>query len=234
MGGTKNIFKGVFALSYNAIIVLVVPLMLFKYITEYTVLGVTVGLTEDQYEDITYWVTAFGILICATAFAESSSPKRSRRRAVMAVLAVIFNALYIYMYKFSGASTLDFDFTGDGTFSGYMKLDMTNMVYLWMGMLFLNIIIALFDLIDFTVNHPKEKIEKSNALETTNVTNQAYTYNAQTLDGPNPGYSQPNYGQPNPNQPNNEQPGYNTQQDIHQPRLDQKKQDDDAENEGGN
>ncbi|MFX1488809.1 MAG: hypothetical protein ACFFBI_06665, partial [Promethearchaeota archaeon] len=98
-----------------------------------------------------FWLIAFGLLTSGLAFFKYSSPKQSIRKAVFALLHVLVNCLYIWSYKFSGATELTFVIVNFGSFS----LNAEQMLLIYMGVYFLTIVLRIYDLIDFTVNRDK-------------------------------------------------------------------------------
>ena len=135
MTAIKNILKGIMALLYNAVISIMIPLIVFNVISEYYVAGIYITLTESQYQIIIFWIVSFGLLLCATAFFAASAPARSRRKGVMELLQILINSAYMFMYKFSGASVLVFELAGEQNYNGFIELDMTKLVILWMGLI---------------------------------------------------------------------------------------------------
>jgi hypothetical protein len=134
---------------------IVIPLALFSYIDTYNVGGVQLGV--ENITSITYWIISFGILITATAFFSASSPDRSKRKGIIEIVQVILNTCYIYMYKFSGASSLVLNLTGTVGLDGFIAIDLSNLVYLWMGSYALSLIIAVINLLDYVIYRNEKK-----------------------------------------------------------------------------
>jgi hypothetical protein len=154
MGATKNMVRGfVFSMVY-VIITLVVPYATFTIISDLPLPGgLQLGLTERKYNTILFWITAFGLLISAFAFFTYSSPKQSIRRGVFALFQVIINSLYIWTYKFSGATEVIFRLmASNGDLFGIVLMNVQQLVLVYMGIYFLTISVKVYDLIDFTVN----------------------------------------------------------------------------------
>jgi len=162
MSATKNLIKGFFAIVQYFVSYIIFPLWLFQYITTYDFGFFQVSVA--QIDSIIYWITAIGILCTAIAFVAASSPDRSKRKGIFELLQVIFNTAYIYMYKFSGASEMIFNFVGNP--SGAMSMNVTKLVYLWMGTYGLSIFLAIFDLIDYAFFKEENK-SKSGAQKLT-------------------------------------------------------------------
>jgi hypothetical protein len=73
---------------------------------------------------------------------------------------VILNIFYIWSYKFSGATEIQFVVVG----LGGLYLDLSNFIMLLMGIYFLTIAINIYDIVDFTVN--REKIREKRKQKT--------------------------------------------------------------------
>ena len=90
-------------------------------------------------------------MISGCAFFNYSSPKQSVRKGIFALIQIILNCLYIWSYKFSGATEVNFTiFT-----IGNLSIDFSQMVVLYMGIYFLTIVLKVYDLVDFTLNREK-------------------------------------------------------------------------------
>jgi hypothetical protein len=155
MGSIKNMVKGSIYTAIYVVITLVIPLVTFSLVRDYVVRGVLpLEFEQEQYNDVVFWITALGLLICACAFFTYSSPKQSIRRGVFALIQVLVNSLYIWSYKFSGATNILFSLDMDGT-TGFLALNLQTMVLVYMGIYFLTIVIKIYDLVDFTLNREK-------------------------------------------------------------------------------
>ncbi|NHJ20001.1 MAG: hypothetical protein EAX91_03585, partial [Candidatus Lokiarchaeota archaeon] len=75
MGRFLNIFKGIIFMGVYIVITMVIPFFTFTWIRELSILGVDIVLTQQDYENIIFWISAFGLLISATAFFNYSAPK---------------------------------------------------------------------------------------------------------------------------------------------------------------
>jgi hypothetical protein len=155
MGAAKNMLRGSIYTAIYAVTTIVIPLVTFSWLFQLTVQGLPLDFEQQEYQSILFWVTAFGLIICGCAFFSHSSPKQSIRKAVFALIQIIVNCLYIWSYKFSGATDIQFTIVGYGFFS----LDVQQMVLLYMGIYFLTIIIKVYDIIDFSIN--REKIREN-------------------------------------------------------------------------
>ncbi|MFW9969770.1 MAG: hypothetical protein ACFFDF_06185 [Candidatus Odinarchaeota archaeon] len=155
MGWAKNMLRGSIYTAIYAVTTIVIPLVTFSWLYQLTVQGFPLDFEQQEYQNVLFWVTAFGLIICGCAFFSHSSPKQSIRKAVFALVQVIVNCLYIWSYRFSGATDIQFTIVGYGFFS----LNVQQMVLLYLGIYFLTIVIKVYDIIDFTIN--REKIREN-------------------------------------------------------------------------
>ncbi len=157
MGAPKNMIKGFIFMGIYITITIVIPYLTFTYIKGLEIEGIPIILSQEDYDTIIYWVTAFGLVISGCAFFTFSSPKQSIRKGSFALIQVILNCLYLWSYKFSGATDIQIDISGGGI-NGYVILGIQQFILVFMGIYFLTITIKIYDLVDFTVN--REKIRK--------------------------------------------------------------------------
>ncbi|MFX0142169.1 MAG: hypothetical protein ACFFDN_51500, partial [Candidatus Hodarchaeota archaeon] len=150
---TKNMVRGVIFMMMYVISTLIIPIITFSVIRtiDVSAFGITVNLAQESYAQIIYWILALGLIICGFAFFTFSSPKQSIRRGFSALVQVFLNCLYIWSYKFSGATDIRFEILG----LGGLTIDIANLVMVYLGIYFLLIIIKLYDFIDFIVNRKK-------------------------------------------------------------------------------
>lgn len=162
MGPTINIVKGtIFAVIYVCFTI-IIPVLTFSLIREYVVEGLPLDFTQEDLNNIIFWVTALGLIISGCAFFTHSSPKQSIRRGTFALIQVLVNCLYLWSYKFSGATEIIFNLDmGDN--SGFLSLNLQQMVLVYLGIYFLTIILKIYDVIDFTIN--REKIRNNRMKE---------------------------------------------------------------------
>jgi hypothetical protein len=107
---------------------------------------IDLGYTEAKVDIIMFWLVAIGSITASLSFTKASSPKYSTRKAIFEIILIIANAFYLYLYRFSGA--LDIAVSLDlGTAVGTLSLNFENMIYISMGVIALNLIIGLYDLI---------------------------------------------------------------------------------------
>jgi hypothetical protein len=145
--------RGVFFTTMYVITTLIIPIITFSLIRtiDVSTFGITVNLAQERYTQIVYWILALGLIICGFAFFTFSSPRQSIRRGFSALIQVFLNCLYIWSYKFSGATDIRFEILGFGGLS----IDIANLVMVYLGIYFLLIIIKIYDFIDFIVNRKK-------------------------------------------------------------------------------
>jgi hypothetical protein len=134
---------------------MVIPFLTFTWVRDLSILGVDIVLTQRDYENIIFWITAFGLLISATAFFNYSSPKQSIRKGTFALVQILLNCLYIWSYKFSGATEIRFEIVFEIANFGFISINVQNMVMLYMGIYFLTIILKGYDFFDFVLNRKK-------------------------------------------------------------------------------
>ena len=152
MGRTGNIVKGILFMCIYIGTTMVIPFLTFTWVRELSILGVDLVLTQHDYENIIFWISAFGLLISATAFFNYSSPKQSIRKGTFAMIQIILNCLYIWSYKFSGATEIRFEIVFEIVNIGFVSINVQNMVMLYMGIYFLTIILKGYDFFDFVLN----------------------------------------------------------------------------------
>jgi len=142
-------------MSVYIVTTMVIPYYTFTFIKNMQLLGVEIVLEQQNYERIIFWVTTFGLLISSTAFFNYSSPKQSIRKGTFALIQIILNCLYIWSYKFSGATEVRFEIVIEVVNIGYITVNVQNMVMLYMGTYFLTIILKGYDFFDFVINRKK-------------------------------------------------------------------------------
>lgn len=152
MGRFINIIKGIIYMCVYIVTTMVIPFLTFTWVKEVQILGVGIVLTQHDYENIIFWISAFGLLISATAFFNYSSPKQSIRKGTFALVQIILNCLYIWSYKFSGATEIRFEIVFEIINVGYVSINVQNMVMLYMGIYFLTILLKGYDFFDFLLN----------------------------------------------------------------------------------
>jgi hypothetical protein len=151
MGSVKNMIRGIIFTAVYVVIAIVIPLATFTLLYDLALQGLPLALEQQDYNNIVFWVLAFGLIISGCAFFKYSSPKQSIRKGVFALIQVLLNCLYLWSYKFSGATEITFvivDF-------GILSLNVQQMVLMYMGIYLLTIIIKVYDIVDFTINRKK-------------------------------------------------------------------------------
>jgi hypothetical protein len=165
MGWFPNILKGIIYMGVYLTTTMIIPSLTFTWIREIQVLGVSIVLEQAEYERIIFWISAFGLLISACAFFNYSSPKQSIRKGTFALIQILLNCLYIWSYKFSGATEVKFEIVFEVTNVGFIAIDVQNMVMLYMGIYFLTILLKGYDLIDFVINRDKIRQKRYKIIE---------------------------------------------------------------------
>ena len=152
MGRFYNTTKGVIFMSIYIVTTMVIPYFTFTFIKDMQLLGVDIVLEQQNYERIIFWITTFGLLISSTAFFNYSSPKQSIRKGTFALIQIVLNCLYIWSYKFSGATEVRFEIVIEIVNVGFITVNVQNMVMLYMGTYFLTILLKGYDFLDFIIN----------------------------------------------------------------------------------
>lgn len=155
MGRNFNIFKGLIYLSVYITTTMVIPFFTFTLMKDVQILGVDIILEQPDYDRIIFWVSAFGLLISSCAFFNYSSPKQSIRKGTISLIQILLNCLYIWSYKFSGATEIRFEIIIEVANFGFIAINVENMVMLYMGVYFLTIVLKGYDFFDFIINREK-------------------------------------------------------------------------------
>ncbi len=155
MGSVKNMVRGFVFTAIYVVVTIVIPLVTFSLIFNLVVQGIPLDFEQQDFQNVVFWIVAFGLVVSGCAFFTFSSPKQSIRRASFALIQVFVNCLYVWSYKFSGATDLSFVIIGFGSFT----LDVQQMIMTYMGIYFLTIVLKVYDIIDFTIN--REKIREN-------------------------------------------------------------------------
>ena len=159
MGAVKNMVRGFIYSAIYVVTTIVIPLATFSWIRSMVVQGFPLDFEQQDYESIIFWLTAFGLIISGCAFFKYSSPKQSIRKGVFALIQVLVNCLYLWSYKFSGATEINFVILNFGFFS----LNLQQMILVYMGIYFLTIVLKAYDIIDFTINREKIREDRMKA-----------------------------------------------------------------------
>lgn len=157
MGAVKNMVRGFLFTGVYVVFTIVIPLITFTLL--FNIEGLPIEWEKQDQQNITFWLTAFGLLVSGLAFFKYSSPKQSIRKGVFAFVQVIVNCLYLWSYRFSGATEITFVILDVGFFT----LGLSQMILMYMGIYFLTIVLKVYDVIDFTIN--REKIRENRMKE---------------------------------------------------------------------
>ncbi|MHA1467776.1 MAG: hypothetical protein ACTSP6_06825 [Promethearchaeota archaeon] len=147
----KNMVRGVFFAAIYLVTTLIIPYLTFSWIRSLEVEGVEIDIYQKRYKAIIYWLVAFGLVISGTAFFAYSSPANSIRRGVFSLIQILLNCFYLWSYKFSGALEVEFELID----LGYMTMNLSQLILLYMGIYFLSVILKAYDLADFVINRKK-------------------------------------------------------------------------------
>ncbi|MFX1396185.1 MAG: hypothetical protein ACFFAS_03975 [Promethearchaeota archaeon] len=165
MDDKKNIINGIVNALIYLIVTILIPFLTFSWIKNLEVSGFAITLTQTKYENIIFYVLAFGLLITGTAFFAYSSPSQSIRRAVLSLVQIVLNCLYVWSYRFSGALAIDFELAGYGS----VIINLEEMIKIYLGLYLLTIILKIYDIAEFSINRFKireererKKLEKEN------------------------------------------------------------------------
>jgi len=157
MGAVKNMVRGFLFTGVYVVFTIVIPLITFTLL--FNIEGLPIEWEKQDQQNITFWLTAFGLLVSGLAFFKYSSPKQSIRKGIFAFVQVIVNCLYLWSYRFSGATEITFIILDVGFFT----LGLSQMILMYMGIYFLTIVLKVYDVIDFTIN--REKIRENRMKE---------------------------------------------------------------------
>lgn len=157
MGAVKNMVRGFLFTGVYVVFTIVIPLITFTLL--FNIEGLPIEWEKQDQQNITFWLTAFGLLVSGLAFFKYSSPKQSIRKGIFAFVQVIVNCLYLWSYRFSGATEITFVILDVGFFT----LGLSQMILMYMGIYFLTIVLKVYDVIDFTIN--REKIRENRMKE---------------------------------------------------------------------
>ena len=94
-----NIIKGIIYMGVYIVTTMVIPFLTFTWVRNLSILGVDIVLTQHNYENIIFWISAFGLLISATAFFNYSAPKQSIRKGTFALVQILLVEPLKYVSK---------------------------------------------------------------------------------------------------------------------------------------
>jgi hypothetical protein len=109
---------------------------------------------RSQIDDILFYIIAMGIIMVGIAFAKGSSPKYSKRRAIFSLINLFGAAAYSYIIKFTGLSRIPIVITG----LGEITVSLDAFVFFVFGIVVLNSLLAIFDLIIAIKDQHTEKV----------------------------------------------------------------------------
>ncbi len=153
-GRGANLFWGSLHFGYVLLFSVLLPYWTVNALNNIVIGDYTITFGQEGFFDATIWLLRAGLIMAAFAFFKGTSPKYSRRRALGALLETAADIFYIFMYKFSGASNIHLH--GPDIF---VRLDMDQLLALYMGMILLYIVYNIWDLID-TQFFARERAEK--------------------------------------------------------------------------
>ena len=157
MDDVKNMTRGIIFTLIYIVVTIVIPYLTFSWIKNISVFGLLeLELTQEKYDSIIFWVFAFGLVISGCAFFAYSSPSQSIRRAVFSLIQIILNCFYIWSYKFSGATAVEFELVGLGN----VVINLQQMITVYLGVYFLTILLKIYDVADFSINRFKIREER--------------------------------------------------------------------------
>jgi len=160
MGAVRNMVRGFIYATIYVVFTIIIPVLTYSWVRSMYVQGFPIHLEQQEYQNIIFWVTALGLIISSCAFFNYSSPKKSIRRGTFALIQVLVNSLYIWSYKFSGATTINFVILN----MGYISLNLQQMILVYLGVYFFSIILKVYDIIDFIINRKKLRENRMKAL----------------------------------------------------------------------
>ena len=155
----KNLLRGFGAALVNVVTKILIPWYIFRSILQETTASIIdLGYTEAKVDIILFWIVAMGSITASLSFTKAASPKYSTRKAAFAIVLIIANAFYLYVYRFSGA--IDIAVTLDlGIATSTFYLSFENMIYISMGVVILNLIVGIYDLIISFVAPIEEELD---------------------------------------------------------------------------
>jgi hypothetical protein len=142
----KNMKKGANGAFWYAISTIVLPLYLFQRLIDIEVGGMPLGFTQADYENIFYWIIAIGSISTAITFFIYSSPDDSVRKVLMEVVLIILNMFFFYIFTVAKVTEFQIAMVVAGI-PTIVSLDLRGMVYMSMGLIGLNILVCIHDLI---------------------------------------------------------------------------------------
>ena len=153
----KNMLRGAIFTAVYIVTTIVIPFLTFSWIRTLTINGKELEIYKDTWEQILFWIVAFGLIISGSAFFAYSSPKQSIRRGVFSLIQIILNCFYLWSYKFSGALEVELILVD----IGMIYINLQQLILLYLGIYFLTVILKTYDLVDFIINREKIRMDRS-------------------------------------------------------------------------
>ncbi|MBD3254292.1 MAG: hypothetical protein GF383_04325 [Candidatus Lokiarchaeota archaeon] len=153
----KNMLRGAIFTAVYIVTTIVIPFLTFSWIRTLTVNGKELEIYKDTWQQILFWIVAFGLVISGSAFFAYSSPKQSIRRGIFSLIQIILNCFYLWSYKFSGALEVELTLVD----IGMIYVNLQQLILLYLGIYFLTVILKIYDLVDFVINREKIRMDRS-------------------------------------------------------------------------
>ncbi len=155
MGAAKNIFSGMLSAIISLASYVILPWIGLS-VAKTIAIPYPADITyfRSQIDDVLFYIIAMGIIQVGIAFAKGSSPKYSKRRAIFSLLNLFGAAAYSYIIKFTGLSRIPIVITG----LGEITVSLDAFVFFVFGIVVLNSLLAIFDLIIAIKDQRKEVV----------------------------------------------------------------------------
>ena len=152
---------------------IIIPLEIFKFLATPQAAQYGVQLTQQELNEFTYWIVAFGLISTSAVFVRSSSPKYSSRKAVANLFVIFANCMYFYIYVVSGVTEISTAVVVEGSAVEF-NLNLENIILVNLGIYALNIIVTIYDLVIAIVSPIEVKDEYTEELHEKEVTLEKY------------------------------------------------------------
>jgi hypothetical protein len=155
MGAAKNVFSGIISALINLATYVLIPWIGLTAVKTFTTGGsFEIDYARFHIDEILFYIIAMGIIQVGIGFAKGSSPKYSKRRAVFSLFNIIGAASYSYIIKYSGLSRIPIVLGS----LGELTVNLDAFVFFVFGIVVLNSILAIFDLIIAIKDQQKEVV----------------------------------------------------------------------------
>jgi hypothetical protein len=154
MGAAKNIFSGIVSAVITLAMYVLIPWISLSVVKSISLAGITIDYARFNVDSILFYIIAMGIIQTGIAFAKGSSPKYSKRRAVFTLFNFIGAASYSYIIKFSGLSRIPIMLSD----LGFVTVNLDMFVFFVFGIVVVNSLLALFDLIIAIKDQHSQKV----------------------------------------------------------------------------